>query len=306
MVAPTGSPRTTAEPPAARIAPTALVLHVLHCYTEGTIAPPAPISLDEAGPVLDPRPRASHGIGGRRDRKKQATRRALRFAALELVAERGFAHVTVEDISEAADVATRTFFNYFPTKESAVIGADPERVEELRANLLARPPAESPLQALRWVTVEYAAAIDEEFDDLGEGREAWFRRFCIVREDPDLLGAYVGHICEVERSLVQALAERLGKDPAHDPYPALVTATVLAAVRVAALYWSANGGLGSLARLTGAAIDSLGTGLDEETFPVAPILIAPAAATAVQAPYSEPDPALRDPLNSNEIEGNDD
>src|SRR5271154_6346541 len=86
---------------------------------------------------------------GRRDRKKQATRRALRFAALELVAERGFAHVTVEDISEAADVATRTFFNYFPTKESAVIGADPERIEELQANLLARPPAESPLQALR-------------------------------------------------------------------------------------------------------------------------------------------------------------
>jgi AcrR family transcriptional regulator len=209
---------------------------------------------------------------GRRDRKKQATRRALRNAALELVAQRGFAHVTVEDIAEAADVATRTFFNYFPSKESAVIGADPERIEEVRTNLLARPPAESPLQALRWVAVEYAAAIDEEFDDLGEGREAWFRRFCIVREDPDLLGAFVGHITEVERSLVGALAERLGKDPAHDPYPALVTATVFAAARVAALYWSANGGVDSLARLTGAAIDSLATGLvNDETLSIAPV-----------------------------------
>ena len=44
------------------------------------------------------------------------------------MAERGFANVTIEDITEVADVAPRTFFNYFPSKESAVIGADPERV----------------------------------------------------------------------------------------------------------------------------------------------------------------------------------
>jgi AcrR family transcriptional regulator len=201
---------------------------------------------------------------GRRDRKKQATRRALRNAALELVASRGFAHVTVEDIAEAADVSTRTFFNYFPSKESAVIGADPERIEDLRTSLLARPPHETPVEALRFVTVEYAAAIDEEVDDLGEGREAWFRRLCIVREDPDLLSAYCGHVTDLERSRVEALAERLGRDPAHDPYPALVTATVFAAARVAALYWSANGGVDSLARLTGASIDKLASGLVEE------------------------------------------
>src|ERR1039458_7643231 len=96
----------------------------------------APTSPDEADPALAtetcPNP---PGHGGRRDRKKQATRRALRNAALELVAERGFANVTVEDIAEAADVATRTFFNYFPSKESAVIGADPERIEDLRTSL---------------------------------------------------------------------------------------------------------------------------------------------------------------------------
>jgi len=275
---------------------------VVHCYTEGTITPSVPISLDEAKPALGARARPSQSIGGRRDRKKQVTRRALRNAALELVAERGFAHVTVEDIAEAADVATRTFFNYFASKESAVIGADPERIERLRTSLLARPPAESPLQALRWVTVEYAAAIDEEIDDLGEGREAWFRRFCMVREDPDLLGAYVGHSCDVERSLVQALAARLGTDPAHDPYPALVTATVLAAVRVAALYWSANGGLGSLARLTGAAIDSLGRGLvDEKTFSVAPIRIAPTAATAFQEQCSDLQRPVRSTLQHIDI-----
>jgi AcrR family transcriptional regulator len=204
------------------------------------------------------------GEGGRRDRKKQATRRALRNAALQLVAERGLAHVTIEDITELADVAPRTFFNHFSSKESAVVGADPELVERMLVGLIERPSEESPLQALRAVLVEYAKGIAEELDDLGEGREAWFRRFCAVRQDRDLLGAYVAHISEVERSMAEALATRLGKDPAHDPYPALVTATVFAAARVAALYWSADGGVGSLAKFTGAAIDSLAGGLVDQ------------------------------------------
>jgi len=215
-------------------------------------------------------PHTSVGDLGRRDRKKHATRQALRDAALQLVAERGLAHVTVEDISEAVDVSTRTFFNYFPTKESAVIGVDPDRIDQMRASLLARPMDETPLQALRSVLIEFAAAIDDEFDDLGEGREAWFRRFSIVRRDPDLLGAYVVHVSEIERILVAALAARIGKDPAHDPYPALVIATALAAARVAALYWSANGGVESLSELTASALDSLVSGLsDQAVFTVA-------------------------------------
>jgi AcrR family transcriptional regulator len=209
-------------------------------------------------PPLEP---VRHSEGGRRDRKKHATRQALRNAALQLVAEKGFANVTVEDIADAADVATRTFFNYFPSKESAVIGADPERVEQMRVSLLARPLEEAPLEALRSVLVEYAAAIAEELDDLGEGRDAWFSRFCVVREDPGLRGAYSAHMAEVERGFVEAVAQRLATDPYHDPYPALVTATALAAARVAALYWSANGGTDSLARLTGAALDNLASGL---------------------------------------------
>jgi len=202
--------------------------------------------------------------GGRRDRKKQATRRALRDAALELVARRGFAHVTVEDIAEAADVATRTFFNYFPSKESAVLGADPERLEELRSHLLSRPVSESPFEALGAVLVDYAQGVDEDLDDLGETKKAWFQRFCVVRSDPEMLGAYAAHMAETEGSLAIAMAERLGKDPYHDPYPALVTATALAAARVAAMYWSANGGEDSLARLTRVAIDGLAKGFADE------------------------------------------
>jgi AcrR family transcriptional regulator len=54
---------------------------------------------------------------GRRQRRAAETRVRLFRCALELIAERGFANVTVEDITEAADVGKGTFFNYFATKD---------------------------------------------------------------------------------------------------------------------------------------------------------------------------------------------
>ncbi len=54
---------------------------------------------------------------GRRERRAAETRVRLFRCALELIAERGLANVTVEDITEAADVGKGTFFNYFATKD---------------------------------------------------------------------------------------------------------------------------------------------------------------------------------------------
>lgn len=55
--------------------------------------------------------------GGRRERKAAETRLRLFRCALQLFAEHGFSNVTVEDITEAADVGKGTFFNYFETKD---------------------------------------------------------------------------------------------------------------------------------------------------------------------------------------------
>jgi AcrR family transcriptional regulator len=208
---------------------------------------------------------------GRRDRKKSVTRKAIRAAALQLVDERGFAHVTVEDIAALADIAPRTFFNYFASKESAVVGGDSDRVEAIRTSLLGRPLSESPLQALRNALVEYATTLEAEFDERGEAQSSWFKVFQIVRKDPDLLGAYAAHVADVERQVSLAVAERLGVDPVSDPFPALLTATLLAATRVASLHWSADGGVDSLARLTAVAIDTLAAGLADTSAFASPI-----------------------------------
>src|ERR1700690_2407134 len=54
---------------------------------------------------------------GRRERRAAETRLRLFRCALQLIAERGFSNVTVEEITEAADVGKGTFFNYFESKD---------------------------------------------------------------------------------------------------------------------------------------------------------------------------------------------
>lgn len=54
---------------------------------------------------------------GRRQRRAAETRLRLFRCALQLFAERGFPNVTVENITEAADVGKGTFFNYFESKD---------------------------------------------------------------------------------------------------------------------------------------------------------------------------------------------
>jgi AcrR family transcriptional regulator len=54
---------------------------------------------------------------GRRQRRAAETRLRLFRCALQLFAQRGFPNVTVEEITQAADVGKGTFFNYFQSKE---------------------------------------------------------------------------------------------------------------------------------------------------------------------------------------------
>lgn len=57
------------------------------------------------------------GPTGRRERKKQQTRKSISDVATALFLERGFDAVTVAEVAAAADVAVQTVFNHFPSKE---------------------------------------------------------------------------------------------------------------------------------------------------------------------------------------------
>jgi AcrR family transcriptional regulator len=96
---------------------------------------------------------AARAVVSRRERKKHATRDALEAAALDLVEARGLASVTVEGIAERADVAMRTFFNHFSSKEDAVIGWDPDGVGEVLAALAAEPRSDDPVARLHRVLI---------------------------------------------------------------------------------------------------------------------------------------------------------
>ncbi|MGN2637561.1 helix-turn-helix domain-containing protein [Nocardia takedensis] len=83
-----------------------------------------------------------------RDRKRERTRRALLEAAVELFEDRGYEETTVADIAAAAEVGTRTFFNYFASKEELLFPDPDERVRAAVVAIAGRRPGERPVEVL--------------------------------------------------------------------------------------------------------------------------------------------------------------
>ncbi|OLF09757.1 TetR family transcriptional regulator [Actinophytocola xinjiangensis] len=79
---------------------------------------------------------------GLRERKKQATRVALREAALRLALERGVDNVRVDDIAAAAGVSPRTYNNYFSSREEAIVAGVTAEREARVAEIVARRAGE--------------------------------------------------------------------------------------------------------------------------------------------------------------------
>src|SRR6201989_3610236 len=160
---------------------------------------------------------AAHTHASLRERKKLATRRSLRRAALDLAAERGFAHVTIQDIAEAADVSPRTVFHYFPSKEAALFGTDPELIPVLRERVIHTAPGEPALEALRMIMVSDARAVAGELSELGGNPVDWLRRMKGAHADSHLRAARAAQMAMVERAIAEGLAERLRTHLGRDP-----------------------------------------------------------------------------------------
>ena len=159
---------------------------------------------------------------GLRERKKQRTRELIIERAMALFDERGFEHVTIADIAAAADIAPRTFFAYFPSKEAVVFHNFDGILTSVQAAIAARSEGVSTLDMLRqWVGQELSP------DPRVRNQEALRKELC--REDAGL-AAYQQHLqSKFQDALRTGVALDLGEPP-DSLRPHLVAAATVAAL----------------------------------------------------------------------------
>ena len=136
---------------------------------------------------------------GLRESKKHATRRALQDAALRLALERGPDNVRVDDIAEAAGVSPRTYNNYFPSREQAIIAAvTAERASRVAAAVAAR-------RADVGLAAAVIDAVVEQYTDPDDhARDAQL----MITTSSALCACYVDTVATIEGPLAEAITER--------------------------------------------------------------------------------------------------
>jgi AcrR family transcriptional regulator len=163
---------------------------------------------------------------GLRERKKQRTRDAIVQAAFKLFDERGFDGTTIADIAEAAEIAPRTFFSYFPSKDDVVFHDFSEKQAALAAILRDRDPGTNAFDAVRNAITDLAA---EEADPSHLHQKRLQSR--LIREN-DSLAAHSEHLRgKIVELLAEAVAQDLGVEP-DSLRPRLVAAATAAALQV--------------------------------------------------------------------------
>ncbi|HIY23650.1 MAG TPA: TetR/AcrR family transcriptional regulator [Candidatus Brachybacterium merdigallinarum] len=146
---------------------------------------------------------------GLREQKKRQTRMAMHRAALELVVENGLSAVTAQMIAERAGVSTRTFFNHWATKESAILGVVGDEgkraITSLRDKLEVMPVRE----ALRAMMREAIAnvPVDQGLRELKKK---------VMEQEPSLHLVNSGNLQTMQTELVEVLAEALDGEGARD------------------------------------------------------------------------------------------
>jgi AcrR family transcriptional regulator len=184
---------------------------------------------------------------GLRERKKVKLRRAIQTTALRLFETQGYEHTTVEQIAEAAETSTTTFYRYFPTKEDVVLDNDASPLFD--ATVAARP-ADEPL-AVTIRAAMTAVVVAAEAD-----RELTLARMRLVATVPALEARYAGQERRTIDYLTRLLAGRTGRP--EDDYQLELVAFVLAGVVfTASRRWVADPGATSLTGLVDQALTTI-------------------------------------------------
>jgi AcrR family transcriptional regulator len=164
----------------------------------------------------------------RRSRKRLATRQGISTVATRLYLERGFDHVTVDEIAAAADVGRMTVFNHFPRKEDMFFDRDEEIREMLREALRKRDPRSAPIATLRLLANRLIAERSPYLEFSAQSRG-----FVKTIEGSETLKARARAIRDELAEVVSvALTESVGREPT-DPVAHLTAGLLLALWTVA-------------------------------------------------------------------------
>ena len=172
--------------------------------------------------------RQPEAVEGRRERKRRQTRERIEQAAITLFMERGFDATTIEEITEAADVSKRSFFDYFPSKEEVVFAWQDSFADRLMTAIAARPAGESPVKAVEEALIAtVTASADERALALSE----------LIHCTPTLKARDQLKYAKLEQKLTEALIARKGGDPEAGIRMRLLSTIVIGALRVGSEIW---------------------------------------------------------------------
>lgn len=198
-----------------------------------------PDTVEGVPPAQEP-PTIAELVGalGLRERKKRARRDALIDATHRLVDRDGLDAVTVEAICEAAGVSVRTFFNYFETKDDAVLGhatypIDPALEDEFAAG----GPTGHLLTDVEHLVASLLEAAPSARARMAKGLE-------IAAREPRLLARHLAWLDKHKGLLMELVARRLGDDPVHPPET--VASLALFLTHASFVRWEARGGTGEV------------------------------------------------------------
>ena len=135
-----------------------------------------------------------------RDRKRARTRQALVEAAATLFERNGYDETTIADIAAAAEIGTRTFFSYFPSKEELLFPESDARVRAVVEAIADRGPHEGPAEVL----LRALHRVGDDSDDLS-GRLAGLR-LRYFREIPAVRGRALQIQTDAQREIARHLA----------------------------------------------------------------------------------------------------
>lgn len=176
---------------------------------------------------------ASCAHEGLRQRKLRQTREHVEQVTVDLVDRLGYDEVSVEMICDHAEISPRTFYNYFGTKDAAILGYIPASIDaDALQEFIARADDDIIDALLRLIASAESSPLRRS--------SLQAQRHRILHQHPHLLTEMASRIERLQSRLNDAIAERVACELGAAPTDAtvqqrarLLFAVVTAVIKIA-------------------------------------------------------------------------